>query len=112
MVLWRLLRSCGLTIVFFLKHWYVDGFFFAYQQLTQMLARVERLFALKANAYFLFEPLYQERNVVGYIVGFVYRLARLFCGGIFFLITLLLGVGGYVLWACSLPYIVFRIIYG
>ena len=112
MVLWRLVRSCGLTVIFFLKHWYVDGFFFAYHHLARALTRVERLFALKANAYFLFDPLYQERNIVGYVVGFIYRFLRLMCGGIVFFVTLLLGICGYVLWACSLPYIVFRIIYG
>ena len=112
MAIWYFVRSLAFSIVFFLKHWYLDGFFAVARAVGLILGSLEKSLALKINLYFIFEPLYQERNIYGYVIGFLYRSFKLFFGGLLYAVIVLCGVGAYALWALIPLYGIYRIIYG
>ncbi len=112
MAIWYFVRSLAFSIVFFLKHWYLDGFFAVVRYVGSLLHALEKNLALKINLYFIFEPLYQERNIYGYVIGFVYRSMKLFFGGLLYAVIVLCGVAAYVLWALIPLYSIYRIVYG
>ena len=112
MAIWYFVRSLAFSIVFFLKHWYLDGFFAVARNVGLLLRALEKNLALKINLYFIFEPLYQERNIYGYGIGFLYRSMKLLFGGLVYAVIVLCGVAVYALWALVPLYSIYRIVYG
>ncbi len=112
MVIWYFVRNLALLIVFFFKHWYLDGFFAVVRTVARALGALEKSLALKVNLYFFFEPLYQERNIYGYVIGFLYRSLKLLLGGFLYAVIVVVGVAAYLLWAAIPAYILYRIFYG
>ncbi|MFA6494829.1 MAG: hypothetical protein WC246_00465 [Candidatus Paceibacterota bacterium] len=112
MVIWYFVRGLAFSIIFFLKHWYLDGFFAVVHGVGRILGALEKQLALKINLYFIFEPLYQERNIYGYAIGFVYRLFKLLFGGLLYAFLVVCGLVGYIIWALIPLYSIYRIIYG
>ena len=96
-------------IAHFLRHWYVDSpaqygrFVMAY------LERMDRVIALKVTWRNLLQPLYQERDVFGYVLGFLFRAIRLIIGGIFYGVVIALAAIVFFAWAAVPPYILLRI---
>ncbi len=96
----------------FFRRWYAGGFFVVYDMVRSLFRRLERKFALRANAHFLFKPLYQEYNIVGYVIGFVYRALTLLFGGLVYAFIGLSGVVVFAAWAAIPAYGIYRIIIG
>ena len=86
----------------FFRHWYIEGARRWYAGFLFILSRGEKVFALRANLFFLFSPLYQERNVIGFLLGFFVRLIRIIGGGLYYILSALFFIGTYILWA-ALP---------
>lgn len=112
MVIWYFVRNLASSILFFFKHWYLDGFFAVVRAVSRTLGSLEKSLALKVNLYFFFEPLYQERNIYGYVIGFLYRSLKLLLGGVLYAVIVLAGVAAYLIWAAIPAYIIYRIFYG
>jgi hypothetical protein len=112
MAIWYFVQSLVFLVVSFFKHWYVDGFFYVVRAIAAMLRALEKKWALKNNAYFMFEPLYQEKNIYGYIFGFVYRSLKVFFGGMVYVVIVTCGLSLYIVWALIPLYSMYRLIYG
>jgi len=108
MVLVFLVRNLLLSIFFFFKRWYWNGYFLMYGKVLGIVRRLERALAVRANLYFLFQPLYQEYNVFGYAVGFVVRFARITAGLVLYGVVVLAGITLYVVWALIPPVLILK----
>jgi hypothetical protein len=97
-------------IVSFFVHWYRDGVLFAYGKLLGAWRRIDRVSGLRVNALFLFRPLYQERNLTGYVLGFFVHLFRVVAGGVAALVAAAVITALLVFWLLIPVYLVMRII--
>lgn len=72
-----ILTRLGKRILDFFRHWYVDGFLKASDLSLGVLERLDRIFALRITFKNLFQPLYQDYSLIGYLLGFIFRTARI-----------------------------------
>lgn len=94
----------------FLRHWYIDGFF-AYKHIVfSFLGKLDKFFALKITWRYLFQPLYQDRNFLGYILGFIFRFGRLLMSGFIYLIIIAVALVLYLVWMTIPAYAIYKII--
>jgi hypothetical protein len=107
-----LVKTLFFRIVQFFRRWYGGGFFAVYGQVLRIMRAVLGSLDPRLNLRFLFHPLYQERNVVGYLLGFLVRGSRALAGGVLSLVLLLCGAGAYVLWALIPVAIMYKVITG
>lgn len=112
MVLVYLFKNLFFNIFLFFKHWYYDASLYFYGNLLKTISNLERSFAVRMNLHFIFSPLYQERNFIGYVLGFVARSFRVFFGGLFYLILLILFSGIFLLWSLVPLFLLYKIFYG
>lgn len=96
-------------IALFLRHWYVDSFIYYSRLVIARLERMDRVIALKVTWRNLLQPLYQERNIFGYVLGFFFRSIRLVGGGIIYAVIISVASLLFLAWAGVLPYILLRI---
>ena len=94
----------------FLRHWYINSFFVYSQFIVFQLEKLDRFFAFKITWCHLFQSLYQDRTILGYILGFIFRLQRLFAGGVSYLIIIGVAAGLYLVWLAFPVYIIYRIL--
>lgn len=94
----------------FFVHWYWHGALFAYGTVRKMLRWLDHVFGLRVNARFLFHPLYQERNVTGYLLGFIFRSLRLILGVLVGAVLCVCAVVVFVLWVGIPVYILVRVV--
>jgi hypothetical protein len=111
-VLIYLFKTLFFRITMFFKRWYWGGFFAVYGQALRFARAVSSSFDPRLNALFLFKPLYQEYNIVGYILGFVVRGAKLCIGSILYVVVFAIALVVYVFWAFVPITIVYKIIQG
>ncbi|WP_297988485.1 hypothetical protein [uncultured Anoxybacillus sp.] len=55
------------------------------------------------------QPLYQDRTIVGYVLGLFFRSGRILIGGVFYLLVFLIGIAFYLVWALVPPFLLFKI---
>jgi len=102
-LLYRLIES--------LRHWYLDSFKIYSHFIISLLEKFDRKFAFKITLRNLFQPLYQDRSLIGYALGFSFRTGRLIIGGIIYIIMLSAAIFFYLAWLAVPIYIIFKIIY-
>ena len=85
---------------------------FFYGKTLGILMLLERTLAVKISIHFLFAPLYQERNVIGYILGFVFRLCRIVLGGILYVLIIIAASILYIIWALIPAFLVLKVVLG
>ncbi|MEK7593393.1 MAG: hypothetical protein AAB464_01620 [Patescibacteria group bacterium] len=95
----------------FFRHWYVKSFFIYTDFVVSFLERLDRVFAFKITLRFLFQPLYGDYSVLGYILGFIFRISRLAVGGLVHLAVIAIAVVLYLIWLATPIYIVYRILW-
>jgi len=106
------LRQCVWGIGLFFRHWYHDGALWAWGLLLKILRSLERRLALRVNFFFLLKPLYQEYNIVGFVLGFLFRFFRIVLGGIlYFCIGVVVAIF-FALWAALPVYLLYNAIRG
>lgn len=93
----------------FIRHWYVDSFVTYSHFVVSWLERLDQVIALKVTWRNLFQPMYQERNIFGYVFGFVFRSIRLVIGIIVYGAILCLAIAVFSAWAVIPPYILLKI---
>jgi len=64
----------------FFEHWYIFGTRFFWSHLSEVISSLDGNFAVFVTVRHLFEPLYQDRTVIGYILGFIFRVSRVLIG--------------------------------
>ena len=110
MIIAFLLQRLLLHILLFFRHWYEGGLFAIYGRALGLIRKMERAFSIRINIHFLFSPLYQERNIYGYVIGFLFRGVRIVFFGAVYLIVFVLAVVVYFLWAAIPVWILYHII--
>lgn len=107
--LFKLLLS---RVRMFFVHWYRDGALFVYGRFLRLWRRIDQKFGLRVNARFLFQPLYQERNITGYTLGFLFRSFRLITGGALAIVLSGAMAFLFVVWLCVPAYLIVKIVTG
>jgi|GEM_PF-199350 len=93
----------------FMRHWYIGGFLKVVHRTLSFLEILDRRLALKITLRYLFRPLYQDYTVLGYILGFIFRSARVAIAGFVYLIVILIALAVYLAWAAFPAYLVYKI---
>lgn len=93
----------------FIRHWYVDSFFIYTHFIVSRLEDMDQTIALKITWRNIFQPLYQERNVIGYVLGFIFRSIRLVLGSIIYGVIIAVAAGLFLIWAAIPAYILLKI---
>lgn len=99
-------------IVEFFRHWYVKSARLYSNFVMDRLQALDRKFAWKVTARFLFHPLYGDYTIVGYVFGFIFRVARLIIASAVYLVVLALAIILYVIWILIPPYLLIRPFFG
>jgi hypothetical protein len=105
-------KTIAFRIYMFFRRWYAGGFLMLYGMWLGLVRASERRLAIRINARFLFQPLYQERNIVGYVMGFLYHFFKIFLGGVWYGITACIIAFLYLLWAAVPIALIYKIIKG
>ncbi len=93
----------------FLEHWYIGSFRIVGEVLLGILSRLDKTFAVKVTIRHFFEPLYQDRTIIGYVFGIIFRTARLIIGASVYLFISIIVFGLYAIWLAIPVYFLARI---
>lgn len=104
-----LLRRFVFRIKVFLEHWYVKSARLYFNFIVNQLERIDRFFAWRITLRNLFQPLYGDYSVIGYVLGFVIRVIRLGFGGVAYLVIFVFVIGAYLVWLLIPPFLVIGI---
>jgi len=96
-------------IIMFFEHWYIGGFVFIYGIAENIIRYFEGVFAIAITARNFFKPLFQDRDFLGYILGFIFRSFRILIGGSIYLVVIVTIFAVYIAWAFIPVYLVFKI---
>ncbi|MEZ4156595.1 MAG: hypothetical protein R3B52_01275 [Candidatus Paceibacterota bacterium] len=97
-----LASALGQKIQGFFTHWYKDSFFFLSEKLHTLLRQLDKTFAVRTSAQYIFQPMYQDRSIIGYILGFIFRSIRIVVGVLLYTFLSLLWISAYIAFI-SLP---------
>lgn len=97
-------------ITAFFRHWYVGSFFVFSHHYFSALAEFDRILAWQVTLKNIFQPLYKDFSIIGYVLGFVFRLGRLAVGGFIYLCLFVIAAALFVIWF-SLPVYIFSRIF-
>lgn len=92
----------------FLRHWYISSFYLLADWTVKFLEWLDRSLALKVTARHWLHPLYQERNVLGYLVGFVVRTIRIVFAVIVYSFVIVFAAVVYLAWAAVPLWLVYK----
>lgn len=93
----------------FFRHWHIKSFFFYSHIVVSFLERLDGFFAFKITLRHLFKPLYGDYSVLGYILGFIFRIGRLIAGGLVYSAIIAAAAVLYLIWLTTPIYIIYRI---
>jgi len=96
-------RRVTYRLVEFFRHWYVKSARIYSNFVLDRLARLDYVFAWKITARHLFDPLYRDYSIVGYVLGFFFRGARLIVASVIYGGLFAAALGGYVAWLLIPP---------
>lgn len=105
-----LIKNLLLSILLFFKHWYWGGFQSIYGKALGIIRDLEKNLAIRINLRFIFQPLYQEYNIYGYFLGFIFRTFRIIVGGLAYVFIMAFFALIYLLWAAFPIFIAYKII--
>lgn len=72
----------------------------------------DRFFALKITIRHWLQPLYQDRTLIGYILGPIFRTGRIIVAVAVYLVATVVAILFYLLWLLIPPYVIYKIISG
>lgn len=91
----------------FFYDWYVGGFLAIGGAAVVVFEGLDQTVAFEITLRHLFEPLYQDRTILGYILGFIFRFFRVLVGGVLYASLFLLTLAIYLAWAVIPIYLIF-----
>ena len=89
----------------FIRDWYVGGFRRVAHATISTLERLDHIFALVITLRHFGEPLYGDRTIIGYILGFMFRTFRALIATILYLLVVAAGIAAYLFWAL-IPFLI------
>lgn len=110
MVISYLLNRFIYRITEFLRHWYIKSFFIYSHFVVSQLEKLDKFLAFKITLRNLFKPLYQDYSFLGYVLGFIFRVARLILGGIIYAVVFVLAIIIYIVWLAVPVYVIYQIL--
>lgn len=96
----------------FVRHWYVKSVRIYWNFVLNTLQNLDYFFAWRITVKHLFEPLYKDYSVIGYILGFIFRSLRVAIGSVVYLFVFAIAIGLYLAWLLIPPFLIFQIIRG
>lgn len=93
----------------FLNHWYRQSFRVYGNTLLNFLNRVDYYLAWKITWRYLFQPLYKDYTILGYILGFVFRSGRLVLSSAIYFLIFLFAAALFVFWLIIPPLLLYLI---
>ncbi len=73
-----------------------------------VLRAMDRTLAWKITAQNIFEPLYGDYSVVGRVMGFLFRSARLIVASVVYAVVFAVALAAYLAWLAFPAYLVFK----
>lgn len=93
----------------FLRHWYLKSFFIYSHAVINFLERLDKIFALKVTLRHIFQPLYKDYSIIGYVLGFIFRTGRIIGASFIYAVLIALAILIYVIWLLAPVYIIYQI---
>ncbi|MDP2704673.1 MAG: hypothetical protein Q8P01_05740 [bacterium] len=112
MVLLYLIHRVAYRVLEFFRHWYVNGFRLYWSFIVRSLMWFDRYFAWKITLRHIFEPLYKDYSVLGYMLGVPFRFGKVVAGGVVYALFLFVAAAVFLIWLLAVPYIIVRIVLG
>ncbi len=103
-LLWRF----SFSVVSFLEDWYLDSFKWTSYRVFNLLEGLDKTFALKITLRHFVEPLYGDRNLIGYFMGIVWRSLRVAVALALYLLIVVVCLSVYLVWLALPPYLLFK----
>lgn len=100
-------QRAAYQVLFFLSDWYIGGFRIISRKTVDLLESFDRSLALRITFQNIFQPLYQDRTIIGRILGFFFRSARIILGLALYLFIIGLGLALYLTLALTPLYIIY-----
>lgn len=69
--------------------------------------RLDRSLALRVTLHHIFEPLYQDRSVIGYVLGFIFRIIRVIVAFLVYGVIAIIFIAAYIIWAAYPLYLIY-----
>jgi hypothetical protein len=107
MVIVYLLERLLVNIKDFFERWYIKGTKIYFSSVIEILRNLDRKFAWKINLKNIFQPLYKDYSVLGYILGFFLRIGRILTALFIYVLFLLAAVFVFGVWCLILPVLFF-----
>jgi len=95
----------------FLRHWYVKSARIYSNFVLDRFEKADKVLAWKITAKHLFQPLYKDYSLIGYVLGFLFRSVRLVAASVIYAVMFLVALALYLAWLALPVYIVYRIIF-
>ena len=92
----------------FLRHWYVKSVKIYSNFVLDQLQKIDRVLAWRVNAKNMFQPLYKDYSIIGYIMGFILRFLRLIGTGLIYVFVFVFAVLVYLIWLAIPIFIVWK----
>jgi len=86
----------------------VGGFRIISHWAVSFLESLDKTLALQVTLRYIFEPLYQDRTILGYILGFIFRSGRVVLASIIYVLVIVVFLAVYLGWMLFLPYVLYR----
>lgn len=96
----------------FLRHWYIKSMRMYWNWILNGLQEIDYYLAWRITAKNLFQPLYKDYSVIGYILGFLFRVVRLALASAVYLLVFAVVFTGYFIWLLVPPFLLVRAIFG
>lgn len=93
----------------FVRNWYEGGAFFFEEHLFSTLTQLDRTLALRVTLRYFFTPLYNDRTVIGYILGVIFRSMRVAMASVVYFVLIALYVVLAFVWFAVPPFIIYKI---
>ncbi|MEK7542747.1 MAG: hypothetical protein AAB503_00365 [Patescibacteria group bacterium] len=95
-------------IIEFFRHWYIKSVRIYLNFVINIFQAVDRYFAWKVTLHFIFHPLYGDYTIIGYALGFIFRILRLIVALIIYAVMFFIAVILYAIWVIIPPYLILR----
>ncbi len=87
----------------FLRHWYVRSARIYSNFILTKFERLDRRLALVVTLKNLFQPLYKDYTIIGYIIGFIFRSIRIIVASVVYIIFFSVAAIVYLIWLVVPP---------
>jgi hypothetical protein len=96
----------------FLRHWYVKSVRVYGGWVLDVFTDIDYTLAWRITAKNLFQPLYRDFSIIGYLFGFLFRGGRLIIGSCAYMMLGALALAAYLAWLLLPPFLLYKVFFG